>query len=88
MHSRTAVVASPVGLHARPAAQFARAAGATGLPVTIALSGKDPVDARSVLGVMTLGVEHGDTVVLAADGEDAPAALDGLVTLLETETGT
>lgn len=85
VHTRAAVVASRVGLHARPAALFARAAGATGLDVTVATQGKDPVDARSVLGLMTLGVVFGDEVVLRADGDEAPAALDGLVALLETD---
>ncbi|MEJ8278886.1 HPr family phosphocarrier protein [Pseudonocardia spirodelae] len=81
---RTAVVASPVGLHARPAALFARAAKATGLPVTIALDGGDPVDAASVLSVLTLGAGHGQRVTLRAEGDGAEAALAGLVALLET----
>lgn len=85
MHTRTAVVASEVGLHARPAALFARAAGATGVPVTIAVRGGDPVDARSVLNVLTLGVRHGDEVVLAAEGDGAEAALAELAGLLESD---
>ncbi|MGW7266598.1 HPr family phosphocarrier protein [Streptomyces sp. NPDC054842] len=36
------------------------------MPVTVASDGKDPVDARSVLGLMTLGVVFGDQVVLRA----------------------
>lgn len=88
MHSRTAVVASEVGLHARPAALFARAAGATGVPITIALRGGDPVDARSVLNVLTLGVGHGDEVLLTAEGDGAEAALAGLVGLLESDLDT
>lgn len=85
MHSRTAVVASRVGLHARPAALFARAAGAVGVPVTIGLAGQDPVDAASVLRVLTLGVGHGDEVVLRAEGDAAPAALAELAALLESD---
>jgi phosphocarrier protein HPr len=85
MATRTATIASKVGLHARPAALFVQAATATGLPVLIAKPGQDPVDARSILGVMTLGAEHGDEVVLTAEGEDAEAALDGLVELLSTD---
>ncbi|MFP5068927.1 HPr family phosphocarrier protein [Pseudonocardia nantongensis] len=81
---RTAVVASEVGLHARPAAVFARAAKATGMPVTIALDGGDPVDAASVLSVLTLGVESGQRVVLRAEGDGAEAALDRLASLLES----
>lgn len=82
MSTRTVTIASAVGLHARPAAQFVRAATATGLPVTIGREGQAPVDARSILGVMTLGAKHGETVVLRAEGEGADAALDGLVELL------
>ena len=56
MPSRTVTVASRVGLHARPASLFVQAVTATGLPVTIAKSGGDPVDARSILMVMGLAV--------------------------------
>ncbi|ANY10390.1 hypothetical protein AFB00_25595 [Pseudonocardia sp. HH130630-07] len=85
MHSRTAVVASSVGLHARPAAVFAKAAAAAGVPVTLAVAGRDPIDARSVLQVMTLGVEHGQEVTLSAEGDDAPAVLADLAGLLESD---
>jgi phosphocarrier protein len=80
MTERRVTVASPVGLHARPAAMFVRAAAATGTTVTIAKPGKDPVDARSLLAVMSLDVRHGDEVTLAAEGADA--ALDELAALL------
>lgn len=79
---RTAVVASEAGLHARPAAVFARAAKRTGLRVTIEAGG-DPVDATSVLSVLTLGVGHGRPVTLRADGDGAADALAGLAALLE-----
>lgn len=83
MSERRVVVASTVGLHARPAALFTQAAAKAGVPVTIAkASGGDPVDARSILMVLTLGVAHGDEVVLRADGDGADQALDQLVDLL------
>ncbi len=82
MASRHVVVGSTVGLHARPAALFTQAAARQPVPVTIARPGGDPVDARSILLVLTLGVAHGDTVVIAADGDGADAALDELETLL------
>jgi len=84
MAQRKAVVASSSGLHARPAQLFVQAATETGLPVTIATAGKDPVDARSILSVMGLGVAQGTTVELAAEGDGAEQALDKLVELLET----
>ncbi|GGC10426.1 HPr family phosphocarrier protein [Cellulomonas carbonis] len=85
MAQRTVTVASKVGLHARPAAIFAQRAAAAGVPVTIARPGGAPVDAASVLMVMTLGVPHGEDVVLEADGDGAEAALDDLVAVLATD---
>ncbi|WP_432548206.1 HPr family phosphocarrier protein [Kineococcus sp. SYSU DK004] len=85
MSTRTAVVGSRVGLHARPASLFVQAATATGLPVTIAKDGGDPVDARSILMVMGLGAQHGERVVLTAEGEGADEALDRLAELVETD---
>lgn len=81
---RRVVVASSVGLHARPAALFCKAAAAQPVPVTVAAGG-DPVDARSVLAVMGLGVRGGQEVVLRATGEGAEQAVDALATLLATD---
>ena len=81
MSERTVVVASSHGLHARPAALFTQTAAKAGLPVTIK-KGERSVDATSILGVISLGIDHGDEVILAADGEGADEALDALETLL------
>jgi phosphocarrier protein len=82
---RSVVVAVREGLHARPAALFARAAGDQPVPVRIAKPGGEPVDAASILGLMTLGADAGDEVVLStpADGEDDRASLDALAAFLE-----
>ena len=85
MPIRTVTVASSVGLHARPAALLASAVGDSGLDVTVALPGGEPVDAGSILEVMTLGAAHGDTVTLAAEGDGADAVLDSLVVLLSRD---
>ena len=85
MPSRTVKVASRVGLHARPASLFVQAVTATGLPVTIAKTGGDAVDARSILMVMGLGVGNDDEVTLTAEGDGADDALDQLVRLLEID---
>ena len=85
MPIRTVTVASAVGLHARPAALLASAVNDSGLDVTVALPDGDPVDAGSILEVMTLGAAHGDTVTLAAEGEGADAVLDSLVELLSRD---
>ncbi|MGM7776750.1 HPr family phosphocarrier protein [Arthrobacter sp. KNU-44] len=88
MPERTATIASRSGLHARPAAIFAEAAVESPVEVSIAMAGSpadDALDAASILSLMTLGAAKGDVVVLRADGDGADAALDSLVTLLETD---
>jgi phosphocarrier protein HPr len=71
-------IASPVGLHARPAARFVKTAAKYPDPVSIGRPGKEPVDARSMLSVLGLGIGHGEEVVL----NGAQEALDELSTLL------
>ncbi|MPV37842.1 HPr family phosphocarrier protein [Georgenia subflava] len=82
MAQRSAVIASKVGLHARPAALFVKAVSASGIPVSISKGDGDPVDAASILAVMTLGAEQGDEVTLTADGDGAEKVLDELAELL------
>ncbi|HVW40719.1 MAG TPA: HPr family phosphocarrier protein [Amycolatopsis sp.] len=84
MVERRVVVGSPAGLHARPAALFVKAAEGQPVPVTIGLGDAPPVDARSLLSVMGLGVQGGDEVVLRADGPEAETALAELATVLST----
>jgi len=82
MPKRIVTVASRVGLHARPAAVFVKAASAAALPVTIAKEGKEPVSARSILAVLGLDVRGGEEVVLEAEGDAAEDVLEELAQLL------
>jgi phosphocarrier protein len=70
------------GLHARPASIFVRAATAAGVPVTIAKADGAPVNAASMLAVLSLGAQGGEEVVLTAEAEGAEAALDRLAKLV------
>jgi phosphocarrier protein HPr len=63
--TQKAVVAAPVGLHARSAAVFVRAVTDTGLPVTISKAGASRVDARSLLQVMAADFPQGCEVELS-----------------------
>jgi phosphocarrier protein HPr len=85
MNERQVRVGSKVGLHARPASLFAKAVADAGVPVQIAKDGQPPVNARSLLNVLTLGVKYGELVTLYAEGEDADAALDELAAMLGRE---
>ncbi|MTD57846.1 HPr family phosphocarrier protein [Amycolatopsis pithecellobii] len=85
MPERRVIVGSKVGLHARPAALFVKAAAAQPVPVTIGVGEGEPVDARSLLSVMGLGARGGDEVVLRADGPEADAALAALATVIAAD---
>ena len=84
MAERTVLIGSTHGLHARPAKLFTKAAAAAGAPVTLQKGDGKPVNAASILGVISLGINHGDSVTLTADGDNADTVLDGLVELLLT----
>jgi phosphocarrier protein HPr len=88
MTTRTAVIGSRIGLHARPASLFVQAASAASMPVFIAKGEGEPVSARSILSVLALDARGGDVVVLSAEGDGADQVLEGLVTLLATDHDT
>lgn len=79
MPTKTVIVGSAIGLHARPAAIISEAVVTAGVPVTLALDGGDPVDAGSALMIMTLGAGNGSQVTVSADDEAVVAAIAELV---------
>ncbi|MGW7194664.1 HPr family phosphocarrier protein [Streptomyces chryseus] len=88
MPQRTVVIGSRSGLHARPASVLVRAAARQPVRVTLARDGGTPVDARSLLSVLALGAEHGESLVLSAEGEGAQAAIDELAALVAADLDT
>lgn len=74
---RTLTLTNEIGLHARPAAMLAELAGRFDAQVTV-----NGQDATSVISLLTLGLERGASVELAASGPDAAAALDAVEQLI------
>ena len=81
MATRTTVINDPVGIHARPAAQFTQAVTASGCTVTIAKEGGN-VPAGSILSIMGLGIKQGDSVVIDVQGADDETVADNLLNIL------
>ncbi|HEX4221045.1 MAG TPA: dihydroxyacetone kinase phosphoryl donor subunit DhaM [Pseudonocardiaceae bacterium] len=75
-----------VGLHARPAAQLARAVAGLDAEVTV-LHGAASSDASSVLGLLELAARAGDTIRVSARGTQAAEAIERISTLVETNFG-
>lgn len=89
MYSKNTTIINASGLHARPAAVFAKQAGTYEAKVTIknVSKGGTPVDAASMISIMMLAAKPGDEVEIAAEGADEQAAVDGLIELLESGCG-
>jgi phosphocarrier protein len=83
MAERRVTVGWAEGLHARPASIFVRAVTSTGVPVTIAKDGGNPVNAASMLGLLTLGAKGGEAVILTTEAENADRALDRIARLVQ-----
>jgi len=79
MPTKSVVVGSAVGLHARPAAIISEAAGELDSEVLIGVSGRAPVDASSALLIMTLGASRGDTVEVSGEDQVNVNAIAALV---------
>ena len=79
MPTRTVIVGSAVGLHARPAALIADAAGEFDSDITLGIPGGEPVDASSALMIMTLGAGKGDSVEVSSDDAEALERIASLV---------
>lgn len=82
-------VHNPSGLHARPAATFVRAAAGFRSDIRVAnlTTGSQPVTAKSIIGVLSLGVQCGHHIRLSVDGEDEVAAAEGLRELIASGLG-
>lgn len=70
------------GIHARPAGQLVKMAGAYPCKVTIAKDGRE-VDAKRIMGVMSLGAKQGQVVTIKADGENEDEAITALESFMK-----
>ena len=83
MFSKGVVVQNQVGLHARPATFFIQKANSYKSSIWIEKDERK-VNAKSLLGVLSLGIAKGMTISIIADGQDESSAIDGLVELIQT----
>ena len=81
MLSRDITLVNSVGLHARPATFFIQKANSYRCSISIESNGRR-ANAKSLLGVLSLGIRKGDSVTLIADGTDESEAIEGLCDLI------
>lgn len=83
MQVSTITVKHETGLHARPAALFVQVASKFQSRIWVELGSKK-VNAKSIMGVMSLSVSKGDEVVLIADGKDEKKAMAAITQLVNS----
>ena len=84
MITKDVTVRCESGLHNRQATYFVQKANEFDSNIWLE-SGSRKMNAKSLLGIMSLGIVTGTTVTLAADGTDAEAAINALETLLQRD---
>lgn len=77
------VVKNQVGLHARPATFFIQKANEFRSSIWVEKEERR-VNAKSLLGVLSLGIVGNTTIRIIADGSDEQLAVDGLVNLVQS----
>ena len=86
MYTKEVTVNNEVGLHARPATYFIQKANEFKSSIWVEKEERR-VNAKSLLGVLSLGIVKGTTITLIADGSDENAAVDALSELIEHQLG-
>jgi phosphocarrier protein len=84
MYTKTTTVVNKTGLHARPGSDFVHAAAKFSSKITIRRLDEedDPVNAKSIAFVLSLGIGRGVEVELAAEGADEQQAVDALIEMI------
>ncbi|HBT63261.1 MAG TPA: phosphocarrier protein HPr [Ruminococcaceae bacterium] len=83
MYVKDVMVQNQVGLHARPATFFIQKANEFKSSIWVEKEERR-VNAKSLLGVLSLGIVGGTSIRIIADGMDEESAVDGLVNLVES----
>ena len=84
MITRNVIVKNSVGLHARPATFFIQKANSYKSSIWVEKDERR-VNAKSLLGVLSLGIVKGTAVTLVSDGPDEQEAIDTLVALINSD---
>jgi phosphocarrier protein len=86
MVSKEVVVLNSTGMHARPASIFVKTAAKFKSEIKVEKEGKEAL-AKSIMGVLSLGISKGTKILIKVNGEDEQEALNALVELVESKFG-
>lgn len=86
MFTKEATVNNQVGLYARPATFFIQKANEFRSTIMVEKGGRK-VNAKSLLGVLSLGITKGTAITVSAEGADEEEAVNALCTLIASNFG-
>ena len=86
MKKEKVVLKNETGLHARPAGELAKLAGTFNCNININANGKT-VSAKSILGIMSLGIKTNTEIEIECDGEDEKTAMLEILKGFENKFG-
>jgi len=85
MPAHQITIMNKLGLHARAAAKFVGVAGKFPCQIRVGRNPETMVDGKSIMAVMMLAAGKGTEILLMTEGDDAQAALDGLIELIQNK---
>ena len=86
IYEKKFVISNKLGLHARPAALFVQTANRFKCDIEI-LKGRQKVNGKSIMGIMTLAAGIGTHITVRATGEDAALAMEEITKLIGNNFG-
>lgn len=83
MYKEEIKLENKTGLHARPASIFVKEAGKFKSEITL-IKEEQRYNAKSIMGILSMGASKGDVLIIEAEGEDEKEAVDSLVGLIKS----
>jgi phosphotransferase system HPr (HPr) family protein len=82
VNERNILLTNTVGLHARPAAKFVKAAARFKCKIKV-IKGENEADAKSITSILFLDARRGEEITIRAEGEDSDLAIESLTELVK-----
>lgn len=82
MYKQEVILESETGLHARPASMFVKEASKYKCDINL-IKADQKYNAKSIMGLLSMGAAKGDTLIIEAEGEDEKEAVDALVEIIK-----
>lgn len=82
MYKEEVVLENKTGLHARPASMFVKEASKYKSEINL-IKGEDKYNAKSIMGLLSMGASKGDCLTIEAEGEDEKEAVSSLIEFIK-----